>query len=171
MKQIQHHPNYSVTKEGKVFSHNINAFLAPFNCNGYLRVSLSNKNKFKKYLIHRLVAESFIENTENKPFVNHINGNKSDNRLENLEWCNNSENMIHAYKIGLYDMSQNKAGEMGKKTIKFAQKANEKIVLDTQTGIFYDSAKEAASLLGINYWNVAQYLSGRRKNKTSLIYA
>jgi hypothetical protein len=171
MKQIQQYPNYSVTKEGKVFSHNIIGFLAPFNCNGYLRVSLSSNNKFKKYLIHRLVAESFIENMENKPFVNHINGNKSDNRLENLEWCNNSENMIHAYKTGLYDKSENKAGEMGKKTIKFAQKANEKLVLDTQMGIFYNSAKEASDLLGINYWNIVQYLRGRRKNRTNLIYA
>ena len=64
-----------------------------------------------------------------------------------------------------------KAGVYGKHTIKYAQKANEKIVLDTQTGIFYDSIKEAASILGINYWNIAQYLSGKRKNKTSLIYA
>jgi len=171
MKQINHHPNYSVTKDGNVFSHNINAFLCPFNCNGYLRVNLSKNNKFKKYLIHRLVAEAFIENNQNKPFVNHINGNKSDNRLENLEWCNNSENMLHAYKIGLYDMTENKAGEIGKKTIKFAQKANEKIVLNTQTGIFYDSVKEAANLLGYKYHNLVQYLSGKNKNKTYLIYA
>ena len=170
MKQIQHHPNYSITKDGKVFSHNTNSYLMPFNNSGYLRVSLSTENKCKKFLVHRLVAEAFIPNNDNKKLVNHIDGNKQNNDISNLEWCTYSENLKHAYKIGLYT-DVKRAGIYGKRTIKYAQKANEKIVLDTQTGIFYDSAKEAASLLGINYWNVAQYLSGRRKNKTSLIYA
>lgn len=169
MKQISHHPNYHITKEGKVYSSNINAFLAPFNCAGYLRVNLSKNNKYKKYLIHRLVAEAYLDNTDNKPIVNHINGKKSDNRLENLEWCNNSENMLHAYKTGLYDMSKNKAGQMGRLTIKFAQKANERLVLDTQYGIFYDSIKEAEQLTGIKY--LLRKLRGINKNNTNLVYA
>ena len=61
-------------------------------------------------------------------------------------------------------------GDTGKITIKAAQKANEKIVLDVSTGIFYDSAKEASEWLGIKYWNVTQYLTGKRRNKTNLIY-
>ena len=68
---------------------------------GYLRFSLS-KNRVRKNLsAHRLVAIAFIPNYENKPQVNHINGIKNDNRVENLEWCNNSENQIHAIKKGL----------------------------------------------------------------------
>jgi len=68
---------------------------------GYYRVGLTKNGKQTKYYIHRLVAQAFIPNPENKEEVNHINGIKTDNRVENLEWCTISENSIHAYKLGL----------------------------------------------------------------------
>lgn len=73
--------------------------LTPKNNKGYLRVRLSKNNKQRTYSIHRLVANSFIPNNENKPCVNHINGNKKDNRPENLEWCSYSENEQHSRKV------------------------------------------------------------------------
>ncbi|MDR1182031.1 MAG: NUMOD4 motif-containing HNH endonuclease [Bacteroidales bacterium] len=70
------------------------------NC-GYLRTALTNHNKVCHLSIHRLVAITFIPNPEDKEQINHINGIKTDNHFKNLEWCSGSENMKHAYRIGL----------------------------------------------------------------------
>jgi hypothetical protein len=68
------------------------------NIKGYSYTTLHKKGIRNSYGVHRLVAISFIENKKNKPQINHINGNKKDNRVENLEWCNASENQLHNYR-------------------------------------------------------------------------
>lgn len=73
----------------------------------YAHLCVCNKRKLIK--IHRVIAETFIPNPENKPCINHINGKKNDNRVENLEWCTYSENNFHAFRMGL---NNNAKGEM-----------------------------------------------------------
>ena len=69
---------------------------------GYYRIGLTDENKKRKmFLVHRLVATAFIPNPQNKSEVNHIDGNKKNNNLENLEWCTRGENLKHAYKTNL----------------------------------------------------------------------
>ncbi len=68
---------------------------------GYMRVALTRNRELRTFQVHRLVTMGFIHNPENKPEVNHINGIKDDNRVENLEWVTRSENHIHAHKNGL----------------------------------------------------------------------
>lgn len=67
---------------------------------GYLRLAIAKDGIQKKHLVHRLVADAFIENPLNKEQVNHINGIKSDNRVENLEWVTNYENYTHSVLMG-----------------------------------------------------------------------
>ena len=78
---------------------------------GYLRLTLNRDGKKSNHLVHRLVANAFIPNTENKETVNHKNGIKSDNQLQNLEWATRSEQNHHAWAIGL---NKGKTGWTGK---------------------------------------------------------
>ena len=66
---------------------------------GYCSVNLSNLNGTRKFTIHRLVAETFIPNPNNYGYINHIDGNKDNNRMDNLEWCTASENNFHRFRI------------------------------------------------------------------------
>ena len=87
--------HYIISKEGSVYSTKLGRFLKPQLINsGYLRYQLNGKTK----LAHRLVAEEYIENPCHHKYVNHRNGDKLDNRVSNLEWCNHSVNMLHAYR-------------------------------------------------------------------------
>ncbi len=66
---------------------------------GYQRIVLMKNAIRKRYMCHRLVAQEFIPNPKNKPYINHINGNKADNRAINLEWVTQSENELHSYRV------------------------------------------------------------------------
>lgn len=93
---------YMISDAGNILNLNTNKYLSMRLGNtGYYQVKLSHNGKAKHYNVHRLVAMHFIFNPENKPIVNHINGDKTNNDVCNLEWVTYSENNHHAMKIGL----------------------------------------------------------------------
>ncbi|UGO47908.1 HNH endonuclease [Bacillus phage vB_BanS_Skywalker] len=109
MKQIKgYEGKYSVSKDGNVYSEKSKKFLKQqINHRGYSCVNLYDKyGKMKTHTVHRLVALAFISNPENKPEINHRDGNKQNNDSDNLEWSTRSENMIHAHENGLQPKSE-----------------------------------------------------------------
>lgn len=129
---------YAITEDGKVFSFRSQKFLNQKSKNGwYVQVTFIKDGKRMPFRIHRLVAEAFIKRGETQTEVNHKNGIKTDNRVENLEWCNRSQNIKHAFDVLLRKKPE---GETHPKS---------KLLLDLQTGVYYESIQFAARAKGL----------------------
>ena len=154
--EIEGFPMYVITKDGEITCTIEREYCLilkeRIDRAGYRTVKLSNGKKYGTQYLHRLLARTFIENPMRKEEVNHINGNKLDCRLENLEWVTRRENQLHAIQLGL---SRSPC----------ATKAQ---VINMCTGEKYRSIKEAALAVNINPKTLGHYLNGRLRNKTCL---
>lgn len=91
---------YEVFSDGRVFSHKSKKFLKQNKCTGgYLKVTLCSSGIIKQCMVHRLVAIHFLDNSEDKKEVNHMDGNKENNCVSNLEWCTKEENAWHSINV------------------------------------------------------------------------
>ena len=130
---------------------------------GYLRLGLSNENGRRKKYLHRLVAEAFVPNPQNKKEVNHIDGNKLNCSASNLEWVTPHENLIHMYRVlGVKRRSLSKE-EIAKLSM-CASKARKKPVKCVESGKIYESLKMAAVNCGITGSAITHAI---RDNKTA----
>lgn len=156
---IFEHPMYSISNFGDVCNNETGRILKPCLVNGYLQVTLCDRNGHHKYLVHRLVAMTFLDNPYAYPQVNHIDGNKTNNCVDNLEWCTGSENMKHAYRTGLQkpipsqiEYSLSKSAEKRRRPVR-----------NTETGEYYSSIVDCANAEGITHSAVSFHLAGKAR--------
>jgi hypothetical protein len=169
MKDIKGYEGlYAITTCGKVWSYRSNKFLKDsldtLDNKGYCFVSLSKKGIAKNYKIHRLVAQAYINNPENKPQVNHKNGVKTDNYISNLEWNTQSENIQHSYDTGLRSFSDKQKArnsETHSKAILQIDKTTGDIVKE------WKSAVEVERTLGVWQSNISACCNGKKRYKTA----
>lgn len=149
-----------MSNEGKVKNNETGRILKPHLVKGYYRVALYDTPCVREeFLIHRLVARAFIPNVESKQEVNHINGDKLDNRVDNLEWCTASENQRHKCHVLGKSSPLEHMVNMSLEAVKKTSKS----VICVETGETYKSAGEVARSLGCSQGHISQCCNGKRK--------
>lgn len=137
------------------------------NC-GYWQVLLRKEGKTKRFVIHRLVADAFIPNPLNLPQVNHKNGIKTDNRIENLEWVTEKQNINHAWRTGLIDIEGVK--ERGKAAAKKSRLPIIQLSLEGKVLKVYESMSKAQELTQIPAPNIIEVCKNRRKTAGGFLW-
>lgn len=145
-RKIRDFPNYTVTRTGDVYNSKGQKLKPLLSGKGYARVSLSNESvKHKRMSVHRLVADAFIENPDKLPQVNHLDENKFNNSVGNLEWSTPLDNLNHSH------------------VIEKASAAKYHKVRCKTTGKVYGSIKEACDELGLHHSNLVACCNNRRR--------
>ena len=145
--------NYEIQCDGTLINlKTCNVIKWSKDTNGYMRAGLWHNGKCKTVAQHRLLAEYFIDNPECKLQVNHKNGIKHDNRLDNLEWVTQSENSLHSFANGLQKVT----------------KPNMMAVIDKASGTIYESISDASRQTGWSVSHLRNMLLNNRTNRTNL---
>ena len=149
--KIEGFEKYEVSNLGKVRNIKSGRILKPhLNHNGYLKHHLYRHDKQKELFLHRILAIAFIDNPGKKPQVNHIDENKLNNDLSNLEWCTGRENLVH-----------------GTRTKRVAEKLSKKVIqLDLNDSVLneFESMGQAERETGVPIGNISRCCNGERKS-------
>jgi len=172
---------YEVSDFGRIRNSNTLQVLKLYNQNGYNYTYLSiSKTKGLRPTVHRLVAIHFIYNPDNKPCVNHIDCNRSNNHISNLEWVTHKENTDYGIRYGNIKQFQKGLSNVANREyvrkkisegLSGSKHYKAKVIVDTATGAVYGCIQEAANANNISREKLKHYLKGSCKNKTTLQYA
>ena len=145
---------------GNKFQYNIPKYLKlREDKDGYLRCDLSLNGKIKRFFVHRLVAKAFVDNRNNNPVVNHIDGNKQNNYYKNLEFCTIKQNNLHVLKTGLRNMKNNKLSK------EVEQYSMDNVLIKT-----YKSANDASRITGLSQGHISECCRGEIKQYKGYIW-
>lgn len=160
---------YQISNLGNVKSLRTNRLLKPFMNGGYLRVSFRVNYELHNFLVHRLIAEAFIPNPQNKEYVNHIDGNKLNNSLSNLEWVTARENVHHAIEHDLRIICCYIPHRPQKGDSPFSKPV---LQYDTNGNFIarYRCSQEAADTLGYKHCCISRCCRGERKTYQHFIW-
>lgn len=161
--QIRQHPVFeelTCNEAGDVFRNGVLVSKTPAK-NGYLRVGY----QMSRYYQHRIVAETWIPNPEGKQFINHIDGDKTNNNITNLEWCTHKENMCHAHNNGLITNST-----PHKKNVTMSKCAKPVWSFDGSNYRVHEGIIEAGRDLNVCWQNISKVLNNKRKTAGGYTY-
>lgn len=146
--------NHFDRKKGRILSPSINSL--------YPMVRLSKNGEHKSTFLHRIIAIAFIPNPNNKPQVNHIDGNKHNYSISNLEWCTQSENNAHAFATGLKFVTDKQRIFMRNREVKNKKSV---IMINPQNGLVekFNSIADAGNKTGIFWTNISKCCNGKQK--------
>jgi hypothetical protein len=169
-KDIPGYENYyQISNTGKVKSFVSNKILKPItDKDGYLRVCLCVNQKRKSHIIHRIVAKVFIPNPQNKPHINHLDFNITNNCVSNLEWCTPKENILYSYNEGRINPPK-----YWKNKFSYNHHSSKEVLQYDINGTVinkYGSAHEAMRQTGIDNKHISGVARGERKTAGGFIW-
>ena len=160
-RSIRSNPKYSISSNGRVVNSRNKEKALQDTTDGYLKVDLYDNGDRITKRVHRLVAEAFIPNPDNKPDINHKDGNKQNNAVDNLEWVTKSENMQHAYQTGLAKPHAS-YGMLGHKNPNAGNKGHKVKILET--GQIFNSIKSCAESIGGSDRRICDCINGQQNS-------